>query len=239
MTSSVFAWKIERIDDFVREFSAERQVQRAGWQRLISDRRGAPRILRVSIASSGEHYARFEQAGMRDERLQHGESAVSAARHLGNVGLADASRLVIMGGSAGGFTVLQTLVTHPGLFKAGVNLFGVSNQFGLAMETHKFEERYTDSLIGPLPEASALYRERSPEFFAHKIVDPLAIFQGEIDDVVPRNQSDAIAKSLKERGIPHEYHIYAGEGHGWRKSETIEAYYTALEKFLKRYVLFA
>jgi len=165
--------------------------------------------------------------------------SVSAAKHLAERGLADGKRLVIMGGSAGGFTVLQTMVTHPGLFKAGVNLFGVSNQFALAMETHKFEERYTDSLIGPLPEASALYHERSPEFFADRIVDPLAIFQGEIDEVVPKNQSDAIAASLKSRGIPHEYHIYAGEGHGWRKAETIEAYFTALEKFLKRFVLFA
>ncbi len=165
--------------------------------------------------------------------------AVSAARHLGDSGLADSTRLVIMGGSAGGFTVLQTMVTHPGLFKAGVNLFGVSNQFGLAMETHKFEERYTDSLIGPLPAASALYRERSPAFFADKIVDPIAIFQGEIDEVVPKNQSDAIVASLKARGIPHEYHVYAGEGHGWRKTETIEAFFASLEKFLKQHVLFA
>jgi dipeptidyl aminopeptidase/acylaminoacyl peptidase len=165
--------------------------------------------------------------------------AVSAARYLGSSGLANEAKSVIMGGSAGGFTVLHALVTHPGLFKAGVCLYGVSNQFSLAMETHKFEERYTDSLLGPLPEASALYRERSPEFFAHKIVDPLIVFQGEIDEVVPRNQSDTIVASLKARNVPHEYHVYAGEGHGWRKIETIEAYMTALEKFLKRHVLFA
>ena len=109
----------------------------------------------------------------------------------------------------------------------------------MAMETHKFEERYTDSLIGPLPESSALYHERSPAFFADRIVDPIAIFQGEIDEVVPKNQSDAIVASLTSRGIPHEYHVFAGEGHGWRKPETIEAYFSALEKFLKRHVLFA
>ncbi|HLX63783.1 MAG TPA: prolyl oligopeptidase family serine peptidase [Planctomycetota bacterium] len=165
--------------------------------------------------------------------------SVSAAKHLGESGLADSTKLVIMGGSAGGFTVLQALVTHPGLFKAGVCLYGVSNQFGLAMETHKFEERYTDSLLGPLPEAAALYRERSPEFFAHKIVDPIVVFQGEIDEVVPKNQSDAIVASLKARNIQHEYHVYNGEGHGWRKVETIEAYIASVEKFLKRHVLFA
>lgn len=164
--------------------------------------------------------------------------SLSAAKFLADSGEADPARLIIMGGSAGGFTVLQTMVDHPGKFKVGVNLFGVSNQFGLAMETHKFEERYTDSLIGPLPEASALYRERSPQFHAEKIVDPLIIFQGEIDEVVPKNQSDVIAASLKERGIPHEYHVFLGEGHGWRKVETIEAYVTALEKFLKLHVLF-
>ena len=165
--------------------------------------------------------------------------AVSAAKFLSASGEADARRLVVMGGSAGGFTVLQTLVDHPGLFKAGVCLYGVSNQFALALETHKFEERYLDSLLGPLPECSAIYCARSPALHAGKIVDPLVIFQGEIDEVVPRNQSDAIVESLKSRGIPHEYHIYPGEGHGWRKIETIEAYVTALEKFLKRHVLFA
>ena len=166
------------------------------------------------------------------------EDSASGAAYLAAEGLADASKLVILGGSAGGFTVLQSLVEKPGFYKAGVCLFGVSNQFGLAMETHKFEERYTDSLLGPLPEAAALYRARSPLFHAEKIVDPIIVFQGEDDKVVPRNQSDSIVESLKARHVPHEYHVYAGEGHGWRKPETIEHYYTTALKFLKQYVLF-
>ncbi len=145
---------------------------------------------------------------------------------------------MIMGGSAGGFTVLQSLVELGGFYKAGVCMFGVANQFTLASDTHKFETRYLDSIIGPLPEASALYRERSPIFHAEKIVDPIAVFQGEIDRVVPREQSDSIVASLKARGIPHEYHVYAGEGHGWRKSETIEQFHGSVERFLKQYVLF-
>jgi dipeptidyl aminopeptidase/acylaminoacyl peptidase len=145
---------------------------------------------------------------------------------------------VILGGSAGGFTVLQALVSKPGFYKAGVCLFGVANQFLLAMETHKFEERYLDSLLGPLPQAAELYRERSPIFHVQKIVDPLIVFQGEDDQVVPRNQSDSIVASLRTRGVPHEYYVYAGEGHGWRKPETIEAYYTSLTKFLQQHVLF-
>jgi dipeptidyl aminopeptidase/acylaminoacyl peptidase len=106
-------------------------------------------------------------------------------------------------------------------------------------ETHKFEECYSDSLLGPLPEAADVYRARSPIFQADKIRDPIAVFQGEDDKVVPRDQSDEIVASLKERGIPHEYHLYPGEGHGFRKTETIEDFYAAVERFLKKYVIFA
>jgi dipeptidyl aminopeptidase/acylaminoacyl peptidase len=146
---------------------------------------------------------------------------------------------VIMGGSAGGFTVLQTLVTYPGVFTAGICLFGVSNQFTLAADTHKFEARYLDSMLGPLPEAAATYRERSPIFHAERIKDPIAVFQGEIDQVVPKAQSDEIVASLKARNVPHEYHVYPSEGHGWRKSETIEHFYEAVDRFLRQYVVFA
>ena len=144
-----------------------------------------------------------------------------------------------MGGSAGGYTVLQSLVTCPGFFKAGVCSYGVSNLFTLAAETHKFEERYLDSMIGPLPEASARYRERSPIFAADRITDPVAVFQGEDDQVVPKAQSDEIVASLRARGVPHVYHVYEGEGHGWRKSETIEDFFQRVEAFLRQYVLFA
>lgn len=162
----------------------------------------------------------------------------TGAEAMADRGLADRSRLVIMGGSAGGFTVLQSLVDFPGFYRAAICLFGVSNQFALAMDTHKFEARYTDSLLGPLPEAAARYRERSPLFHAQKIVDPIAVFQGDIDRVVPRNQSDAIVASLRARGVPHEYQVYEGEGHGWRKSETIEHFNAACDRFLRQYVLF-
>jgi dipeptidyl aminopeptidase/acylaminoacyl peptidase len=118
-------------------------------------------------------------------------------------------------------------------------MFGVANQFTLAADTHKFEARYLDSMLGPLPEAAAIYRERSPIFHADKIKDPIAVFQGEIDRVVPREQSDSIVASLKARGVTHEYHLYPGEGHGWRKQETIDTFYKAVEAFLKTHVLFA
>ena len=167
------------------------------------------------------------------------EDSASGAQSLVDQGKVDGSKLVIQGGSAGGFTVYQSLIDKPGFYKAGVCLFGVANQFGLAMETHKFEERYLDSMLGPLPDAADLYRERSPLFHAEKIVDPIIVFQGADDQVVPQNQSDDIVASLRARGVTHEYHVYEGEGHGWRKPETIEAYYTSALKFLQQHVLFA
>ncbi|PWH14469.1 MAG: hypothetical protein DDG59_12800 [Anaerolineae bacterium] len=167
------------------------------------------------------------------------EDAVSGAQACVERGLADGEKLVIMGGSAGGFTVLKALEDYAGFFKAGICLYGVSNQFTLVQETHKFEAHYSDSLLGVLPEAAAVYRQRSPIYFVDRIRDPIAIFQGEEDTVVPRAQSDAVVESLRRRGVPHVYHLYPGEGHGFRKSETIEHFYRAVEAFLKEYVLFA
>jgi dipeptidyl aminopeptidase/acylaminoacyl peptidase len=171
--------------------------------------------------------------------LHDTEDSRTGALHLAEQGLVDPRKRVIMGGSAGGYTVLQSLVHHPGFYTAGICLFGVSNQFTLASDTHKFEARYTDSMIGPLPEAAALYRERSPIFFADRIRDPIAVFQGDIDQVVPRAQSDEIVDSLRARGVPHEYHVYEGEGHGWRRSDTIERFYTSVDRFLRQHVVFA
>lgn len=167
------------------------------------------------------------------------EDARTGALALADQGLADPTRLVIMGGSAGGFTVLQSLCLYPGVYRAAICMFGVANQFTLAADTHKFEARYLDSLLGPLPEAAAVYRERSPIFHADRIRDPIAVFQGEIDRVVPREQSDSIVASLRARGVPHEYHVYPGEGHGWRKSETIDHFYRTVEAFLRTHVLYA
>jgi dipeptidyl aminopeptidase/acylaminoacyl peptidase len=167
------------------------------------------------------------------------EDSVSGATFLAGQRRVDPRRRVIVGGSAGGFTVLQTLVTHPGFFTAAVCMYGVSNQFTLAIDTHKFEQHYLDSLLGPLPQAADIYRERSPIYHADKIIDPISVFQGDIDRVVPRAQSDEIVASLRQRNIAHEYHVFEGEGHGWRKSATIETFYTALDRFLRQYVVFA
>lgn len=158
---------------------------------------------------------------------------------LADQGLADRGRLVVMGGSAGGYTVLRALTERPGFFRAGVCLFGVSNLFTLAAETHKFEERYMDTMIGALPDTAARYRERSPIFHVDRIVDPIAVFQGAEDPVVPPNQAETVVASLRARGVPHIYELYPGEGHGWRRSDTIERFWTSVEAFVREYVLFA
>ncbi|MFQ5732066.1 MAG: S9 family peptidase [Planctomycetaceae bacterium] len=167
------------------------------------------------------------------------EDSISGVKFLADEGRIDPDRTVIMGGSAGGFTVLHALSQFPESFTAGVSLYGVANQFHLASETHKFESRYLDSMLGPLPEAAAKYHERSPQFHAHTIRRPLAVFQGEIDRVVPKAQSDAVAAALARSGTPHIYHCYDGEGHGWRKRETIEHFYNAVDAFLREHVIFA
>jgi dipeptidyl aminopeptidase/acylaminoacyl peptidase len=167
------------------------------------------------------------------------EDAAAGATYLAANGLVDPAKYVIMGSSAGGYTVLQSLVLKPGFYRAGVSLYGISDQFALAAETHKFEARYTDSLIGALPEAAARYRERSPIFHAEHIRDPLLLLHGADDNNVPPNQSEMIAAALKRRGVPHEHHVYAGEGHGFRKPETIEAVYRTITAFLTKHVLYA
>ncbi|MBG0770597.1 MAG: S9 family peptidase [Anaerolineaceae bacterium] len=164
--------------------------------------------------------------------------AAEGAKALVDLGLADPDKLVIKGGSAGGYTVLNALIHHPGLFKAGICSYGVSNLFTLAMDTHKFEERYTDSLCGPLPEAAEKYHEWSPVFHASKIKDAVIVFQGEEDKVVPPSQSEEIVNALRANGVTYEYHLYPGEGHGFRKSETLKAFYKAIERFLLQNVIY-
>ena len=166
------------------------------------------------------------------------EDAAGGAKALAALGLADADRMVVMGGSAGGYTVLNSLIQCPGVFKAGVNFYGVANLFDFLIGTHKFEERYNDSMVGILPEAAERYKAWSPVFHAEKIKDPLAVFQGEIDKVVPREHSDQIVAHLVANKVPHIYHLYAGEGHGFRKAESIADFYNSIHTFLLAHVLF-
>lgn len=162
------------------------------------------------------------------------EDVKSAVDHLSEQGLADKDRCAIMGGSAGGFTVLMALAKFPGVFRAGVNLFGVSDLYELAQVTHYLEAHYIDIMVGPYPEAKQKYIDQSPITYADKITDPLLILQGENDTAVPPSQSEAIAKAVK--GVV-EFKLYEGEGHGFRKLETLIDMYPRIEKFLQTHVL--
>jgi len=150
------------------------------------------------------------------------EDCTAAATHLAGRGLADPARLCIRGGSAGGFTVLAALVQSD-VFAAGASSYGVADLKALAEETHKFESRYLDGLVGPYPEARAVYEERSPINHVERIDAPLIVFQGLEDEIVPPNQSEMLVAALQERGVTVEYHPFEGEQHGFRKAETVVA----------------
>ena len=148
------------------------------------------------------------------------EDAVAGAKWLSDQKLADPERLIIRGGSAGGFTVLAAHAFH-NTFSAGASHYGVSDLTILAKETHKFESRYIDQVIGPYPEYANVYQERSPINHLDNFNAPLIMLQGLEDNVVPPNQSEMIFEALKTRSIPTAYVSFEGEGHGFRKAENI------------------
>jgi dipeptidyl aminopeptidase/acylaminoacyl peptidase len=149
------------------------------------------------------------------------QDCVAAARHLAEQGEADPERTWVEGGSAGGYVVFCALTFEPQAFAAGVSFYGVADVEALAKETHKFESRYIDSLIGPYPEAVELYRARSPVHFADRLERPLLLLQGLDDKVVLPNQAEMMAAALDRKGIPYAYLSFEGEGHGFRKQENI------------------
>ncbi|MCB0966886.1 MAG: S9 family peptidase [Ilumatobacter sp.] len=148
------------------------------------------------------------------------EDCIAAAEYLAADGSVDGDRMVIRGGSAGGFTVLASL-TSGDVFAAGACSYGIADLSVLAADTHKFESRYTDRLIGPWPEARDVYEARSPIHHLDRFDTPLIVFQGLDDKVVPPNQSEMIVEALRAKGVECEYHAYEGEGHGFRRADTI------------------
>jgi dipeptidyl aminopeptidase/acylaminoacyl peptidase len=148
------------------------------------------------------------------------EDVIAAVRFLVASKRADPKRTAISGGSAGGYTVLVALSTSD-VFRAGADFFGVSDMTALARDTHKFESRYLDSLIGPLPQAQAVYDSRSPLNHLDGFKAPVIVLQGADDPIVPPNQSERIVEALRARHVPVAYVLYPGESHGFRKPQTI------------------
>jgi dipeptidyl aminopeptidase/acylaminoacyl peptidase len=159
------------------------------------------------------------------------EDSAAAARYLAERGDVDPARIEITGGSAGGYTTLLALAVRDE-FAAGTSQFGVADLVTFHEDTHKFESHYDEYLVGPWPEAIETYRERSPISHADSISRPLLLLQGLDDKVVPPAQSEVIVKALEERGIPHAYIAFAGEGHGFRKAENQKRALAAHASFL-------
>ncbi len=149
------------------------------------------------------------------------DDCINAALHLVREDEVDVDRLMVRGGSAGGYTTLASL-TFRDVFKVGASYYGVSDLEGLATETHKFESRYLDSMIGPYPERRDLYLERSPIHHTDQLSCPIILLQGLEDRVVLPNQAERMVDALRDKGLPVAYIPFEGEQHGFRKSENIK-----------------
>lgn len=148
------------------------------------------------------------------------DDCVNGARYLVEQGLADGERLVIRGSSAGGYTTLAAL-TFRDAFKVGASLYGICDLTALAEDTHKFESRYLDTMIGPYPEREDLYEQRSPINYTDQLSCALILFQGLDDQIVPPKQAEAMLAAVREKGLPVAYVPFEGEQHGFRKAENI------------------
>jgi dipeptidyl aminopeptidase/acylaminoacyl peptidase len=149
------------------------------------------------------------------------DDCVNGAKFLAEHGRVDGQRCVISGGSAGGYTTLAAL-TFRDFFQGGASYYGVSDIAALARDTHKFESRYLDWLIGPYPQEEARYRERSPVHHSDRLSKPVIFFQGDEDAVVPPNQAKAMVEALRRKGNHVGYFLFAGEQHGFRKADNIQ-----------------
>jgi dipeptidyl aminopeptidase/acylaminoacyl peptidase len=149
------------------------------------------------------------------------DDCANGARYLAEQGEVDGDRLVIDGGSAGGYTTLCALIFKD-VFRAGASYYGVSDLEALATDTHKFEARYLDSLIGPYPQRKDLYVERSPIHASDRLNCPVIFFQGDEDKIVPPNQAEMMVNVLRAKKLPVAYVLYEGEQHGFRKAENIK-----------------
>jgi dipeptidyl aminopeptidase/acylaminoacyl peptidase len=183
-------------------------------------------IVDVNYGGSTGYGRRYRERLRRQWGVVDVEDAIAAARALADAGEADAARLAIRGGSAGGWTALAAVTTHAGsgsVFGAATSYYGVADLREFVSQTHDFESRYLDGLIGPLPGFEAVYLERSPAGHVSAATCPILLLQGLDDPVVPPAQSEAIAAQLAAHGIRHAYLAFEGESHGFRRAETITA----------------
>ncbi len=189
-------------------------------------------VLDVNYRGSTGYGRAYRQALDGQWGIADVEDCVAGARHLVARGLADGARLAIRGRSAGGYTTLAALA-FTDVFRTGASYYGISDLESLARDTHKFESRYLESLVGPYPERSDLYRARSPLHHVDGLSCPVIFFQGLEDRVVPPDQAERMVAALRSKGLPAEYLAFPHERHGFRRAETISG---ALEAELAFYL---
>lgn len=189
------------------------------WSRQYWTSRGFA-VLDVNYGGSTGYGREYRNLLKHNWGIVDVEDCINGALYLVSKGLVDPEKLVIRGGSAGGYTTLASLAFH-NIFKAGGNYFGIADLTIFDADTHKFEKKYNDYLLGKLPENRDVWVKRSPINSVQNIRVPLIIFQGEDDAIVPKNQSIMIYEALKKNGIPVEMHIYSGEEHGFRQAKNI------------------
>ena len=166
------------------------------------------------------------------------DDCINGANYLAGQGLADADRLIIRGSSAGGFTTLLALTTRDA-FSAGASYYGISSLDGLMHDTHKFESRYLDTMVGRFPEHEERYRERSPINHIDSLSAPMIVLQGLDDEIVPPNQAELMVNALREKGLPVAYLTFEGEQHGFRQAANIRRALEAELYFYSRVFGFA
>ena len=178
-------------------------------------------LLDVNYGGSTGYGREYQQRLKNNWGIVDVDDCVNGAQYLAKQGLVDGNRMAISGGSAGGYTTLCAL-TFKDVFKAGASYYGVSDLEALATDTHKFESRYLDGLIGPYPEKKEIYKQRSPINFIESLSCPVIFFQGLEDQIVPPNQAEKMVEVLQQKGLPVAYVAFAGEQHGFRRSENIK-----------------
>jgi dipeptidyl aminopeptidase/acylaminoacyl peptidase len=190
-------------------------------------------VLEVNYGGSAGYGRAYRERLKGNWGIVDVRDCADGARAAADQGLADGDRLVIMGGSAGGYTALRALTTGR-TFAAGISLYGVGDLEALARDTHKFESRYLDGLVGPYPAARDVYVERSPISHVNQLSAPMLLLQGTEDKVVPPEQSATMAAAARAKRLPVGLVMFEGEGHGFRRAESIQASYEAQLFFLGR-----
>jgi len=190
-------------------------------------------VVDVNYGGSTGYGKRYRESLSGQWGIVDVEDCIAAANYLVAEKLADKEALLIRGGSAGGYTTLCALTFH-NVFAAGMSRYGVADLESLASDSHKFEARYLDKMVGPYPENKALYQERSPIHHTDKLSCPILLLQGEDDKVVPPNQAELMVAALDQKGIPYGYLLFEGEGHGFRQADTIVKAFNAELYFYRK-----